>query len=89
LLRISILQLLRGDFFDSIGPNATSSDVRFSAAVGRTADVFVQRLRELGWTDGRTIAIEYRWADGSSERFSEIAAEFVRLKVDVINSFRR
>ena len=45
---------------------------------------FVQRLRELGWIEGRTIAIEYRWAEGRSERFSEIAAEFVRLKVDVI-----
>jgi putative ABC transport system substrate-binding protein len=45
---------------------------------------FVQRLRELGWTEGRTIAIEYRWAEGRSERFAEIAAEFMRLKVDVI-----
>jgi putative tryptophan/tyrosine transport system substrate-binding protein len=45
---------------------------------------FVQRLRELGWIDGRTVAIEYRWAEGSKERFAEIAAEFVRLKVDVI-----
>jgi putative tryptophan/tyrosine transport system substrate-binding protein len=43
-----------------------------------------QRLRELGWIEGRTIAIEYRWADGRSEHFAEIAAEFVRLKVDVI-----
>jgi len=47
-------------------------------------DVFVQRLRELGWIEGRTIAIEYRWAEGRNERFAEIAAEFVRLKVDVI-----
>jgi len=45
---------------------------------------FLQRLRELGWIEGRTIAIEYRWADGRFERFAEIAAEFVRLKVDVI-----
>jgi putative tryptophan/tyrosine transport system substrate-binding protein len=45
---------------------------------------FVQRLRELGWTEGRTIAIEYRWAEGRHERYAEIAAEFVRLKVDVI-----
>jgi putative tryptophan/tyrosine transport system substrate-binding protein len=45
---------------------------------------FVQRLRELGWIEGRTIAIEYRWAEGRSERYTEIAAEFVRLKVDVI-----
>jgi putative tryptophan/tyrosine transport system substrate-binding protein len=45
---------------------------------------FVQRLRELGWIEGRTIAIEYRWAEGRPERYAEIAAEFVRLKVDVI-----
>ena len=45
---------------------------------------FVRRLRELGWIEGRTIAIEYRWAEGRGERFAEIAAEFVRLKVDVI-----
>jgi putative ABC transport system substrate-binding protein len=45
---------------------------------------FVQRLRELGWVEGRTIAIEYRWAEGHSERFAEIAAELVRLKVDII-----
>jgi ABC-type uncharacterized transport system substrate-binding protein len=45
---------------------------------------FNQRLRELGWIEGRTVAIEYRWADGRSERFPELAAEFVRLKVDVI-----
>jgi putative ABC transport system substrate-binding protein len=45
---------------------------------------FVQRLRELGWVDGRTVTIEYRWAEGRPERYSEIAAEFARLKVDVI-----
>src|SRR3989442_8957719 len=45
---------------------------------------FVQRLRELGWIEGRNVAIEYRWAEGRSERFAEIAAEFIRLKVDVI-----
>jgi putative tryptophan/tyrosine transport system substrate-binding protein len=45
---------------------------------------FVQRLRELGWIEGRTVAIEYRWAEGRTERFDEIAAEFVRRKVDVI-----
>jgi putative ABC transport system substrate-binding protein len=45
---------------------------------------FVQRLRELGWTEGRTVAIQYRWAEGRSERYTDIAAEFVRLKVDVI-----
>src|SRR5712692_2118792 len=45
---------------------------------------FVGRLRELGWVEGRTVAIEYRWAEGRFERYAEIAAEFVRLKVDVI-----
>jgi putative tryptophan/tyrosine transport system substrate-binding protein len=45
---------------------------------------FVQRLRELGWVDGRNLAIEYRWAEGRPERVSEIAAEFVRIRVDVI-----
>ena len=39
---------------------------------------------ELGWIEGRTVAIEYRWADGQSERLAEIAAEFARLKVDII-----
>jgi ABC-type uncharacterized transport system substrate-binding protein len=48
---------------------------------------FVQRLHELGWIEGRTVAIEYRWAEGRSERFAEIAAEFVRLKVDVIVTY--
>ena len=48
---------------------------------------FVQRLRELGWIEGRTITIEYRWADGSTERFAEIAAEFVRLKVNLIFTY--
>jgi putative tryptophan/tyrosine transport system substrate-binding protein len=54
-----------------------------SAATEWTA-AFVQRLRELGRIEGRTITIEYRWGEGLEERFAEIAAEFVRLKVDVI-----
>jgi putative ABC transport system substrate-binding protein len=45
---------------------------------------FVQRLNELGWIQARTVNIEYRWAEGRTERFREIAAEFARLKVDVI-----
>ena len=51
---------------------------------GQWVAAFVQRLRELGWIEGRTITIEYRWAEGRSERFAEIAAELVRRKVDVI-----
>src|SRR5215470_3216880 len=45
---------------------------------------FVQRMREHGWIEDRTVVIEYRWAEGRGERFAEIATEFVRLKVDVI-----
>jgi putative tryptophan/tyrosine transport system substrate-binding protein len=59
------------------GPSTPSIDSQRVAA-------FVQRLRELGWIEGRTVKIEYRWAGGRNERAAEIAAEFVRLKVDVI-----
>src|SRR5262245_2210309 len=57
---------------------ATLSTMSFRVAA------LVQRMRDLGWIDGRNVAIEYRWAEGRSERLAEIAAEFVRLKVDVI-----
>jgi putative tryptophan/tyrosine transport system substrate-binding protein len=60
-----------------LGATTTSAQSQSTAA-------FVQRLRELGWIEGRTVAIEVRWAEGRSERYAEIAAEFVRLKVDVI-----
>jgi len=60
-----------------LGANTPSAESQRIAA-------FVQRLRELGWIEGRTIAIEVRWAEGRNERFAEIAAEFVRLKVDVV-----
>jgi putative tryptophan/tyrosine transport system substrate-binding protein len=55
-----------------------------SSSYGQWVAAFVQRLRELGWIEGRTVAIEVRWAEGHTERLAEIAAEFVRLKVDVI-----
>jgi putative tryptophan/tyrosine transport system substrate-binding protein len=55
-----------------------------ASAESQRVAAFVQRLRELGWTDGRTVAIEYRWGEGRNERFAELAAEFVRLNVDVI-----
>jgi putative tryptophan/tyrosine transport system substrate-binding protein len=51
---------------------------------GQLVAGFVQRLRELGWIEGRTVGIEYRWAEGRTERAVEIAAEFARRKVDVI-----
>jgi putative ABC transport system substrate-binding protein len=48
---------------------------------------FAQRLSQLGWIEGRTIAIEHRWSEGRPERIAEIAAEFARRKVDVIVTY--
>jgi putative ABC transport system substrate-binding protein len=48
---------------------------------------FVERLRQLGWIEGRTIAIEYRWSEGRPERVAEVAGEFVRQKVDIIVTY--
>jgi putative tryptophan/tyrosine transport system substrate-binding protein len=55
-----------------------------AAAFSPWTAAFVGRMRELGWIEGRTIAIEYRWSEGRPERYAEIAAEFVRMKVDAI-----
>jgi putative ABC transport system substrate-binding protein len=57
------------------------------SAMSEWIAAFVQRLRECGWIEGRTVAVEYRWAEGRAERAAEIAAEFVRLKVDVIVTY--
>ena len=50
----------------------------------RVTAAFLRRLNELGWADGSTMSIAYRWAEGRSERYAEIAAEFVRMKPDLI-----
>jgi putative tryptophan/tyrosine transport system substrate-binding protein len=60
-----------------MGPLTQSAQSDWTAA-------FVMSMRRHGWIDGDTVAIEYRWAEGRTERFAEIAAELVRLKVDVI-----
>jgi ABC-type uncharacterized transport system substrate-binding protein len=60
-----------------LGPLTPSAQSEWTAA-------FVQRLRELGWIEGRTVSIEYRWGEGRTDHLAEIAAEFVRRKVDVI-----
>jgi putative ABC transport system substrate-binding protein len=61
-------------FLGQLTPSAQSS---WTAA-------FVERMRELGWIEGRTVKIEYRWAEGRGEHLGELAAEFVRLRVDII-----
>jgi putative tryptophan/tyrosine transport system substrate-binding protein len=61
--------------------------LRGQGSRSEAVDAFVQRLRELGWIEGRTVVIEYRWAEGRSERYAAIAAEFVRRKVDVIVTY--
>ena len=60
-----------------LGGATPSAQAQWTAA-------FVQRLRELGWVEGQTVTIEYRWVEGRFERSPAIIAEFVRLKVDVI-----
>jgi putative tryptophan/tyrosine transport system substrate-binding protein len=63
--------------------------IGYLAALSEIADrdrrtAFVQRFNELGWVDGRSAHLEYRWADGSVVRAAEILPELVRLPVDVI-----
>jgi ABC-type uncharacterized transport system substrate-binding protein len=58
-----------------------------AADEGQRLVAFVQRLRELGWIEGRTVAFEYRWAEGRADRFTEAAREFAQLKVDVIVTY--
>ena len=56
-------------------------------AMSEWVAAFVRRLHELGWSEGQNVAIEYRWAEGRTERFAEIAAEFIGLKADVIVTY--
>ena len=60
-----------------VGPNTSALD-------SPRVNALVQRLGELGWMENRTIAIEYRWAEGRIEHLAEIMAEVVRLQVNVI-----
>jgi putative ABC transport system substrate-binding protein len=60
-----------------LGSSTASAQSQWVAA-------FVQRLNDHGWIEGRTITVQYRWAEGRIERFQEIASEFARLKVDII-----
>jgi putative ABC transport system substrate-binding protein len=75
-----------------VGAGGQSAKLRTIGFLGATTasaqkkwtDAFVQRLRELDWIEGRTVAIEYRWTEGRTERAADIFADFVRLKVDII-----
>jgi putative ABC transport system substrate-binding protein len=90
--RREFISLLGGSVAWSIAARAQPAKlptVGFLGAGGQSAwthwtAAFVQRLNELGWVQGRTVTIEYRWAEGRAERFREIASEFASLKVDVI-----
>jgi putative tryptophan/tyrosine transport system substrate-binding protein len=55
-----------------------------SAAFSHVVSAFLQRLRELGYIENRTVAIDYRWTEGGNDRYAAMAAELVRLKVDII-----
>jgi putative ABC transport system substrate-binding protein len=56
-------------------------------AESQRVDALVERLREFGWIESRNLTVEYRYAEGRSERYAEVAAEFVRLNVDVIVTY--
>ena len=71
-----------------------SDQLRRIAVLGDTPSVwgvwiaaFTDRLHELGWIEGRTVAIDYRWSEGRPERVAQFAAEFVQQKVDVIVTY--
>jgi len=90
--RREFISLLGGSVAWSMAARAQPAKlptIGFLGAGGQSAwthwtAAFVQRLNELGWVQGRTVTIEYRWAEGRSERFREVAVEFASLKVDVI-----
>ena len=69
-LAVHAQQAAKAPVIGFLGSGTVSSGNQWVAA-------FVQRLRELGWIEGQTVTIEYRWAEGRSERFAEFAAEFV------------
>src|SRR5262245_7640713 len=77
VVRSQDAQKLRTSGF--LGPNASNWSPWTSG--------FVERLRDLGWVEGHTVAIVYRWSEGLPERDSEIAVEFVRRKFDVIVAY--
>src|SRR5262245_58363137 len=60
-----------------LGANSPALQSQWTAA-------FVQRLRELGWIEGRNVVIEYRWAEGRFDRSPALLVELVQRKVDVI-----
>jgi putative tryptophan/tyrosine transport system substrate-binding protein len=87
----------RRDFIALLGstlvlPSAHAQQVRTIGLLGSGSEAaqqewtaaFVRRMAQLGWTEGGNLKIAYRWADGRYERFAEIAAELVKLKVDLI-----
>src|SRR5262245_17038135 len=65
------------------GPRNPADNTATPGIQGARVAAFVQRLLDLGWIEGRTVAIEHRWGEGQRERYVEIAAEFVQLKVDI------
>jgi putative ABC transport system substrate-binding protein len=92
--RREFIALFGGGAVWSLNARAQPGRLRTIAFLGDSASgwsawtaLFVHRLRELGWIEGQTIAIEYRWSEGHTEHIADIAAEFVRLNVDLIVTF--
>jgi putative tryptophan/tyrosine transport system substrate-binding protein len=71
-----------------VGKRPTIAFIMYSALINSPGiAAFAERLRELGWIDGRTVAVEYHWSDGRPERVAEIAAQLVQQKVQVIFTY--
>jgi putative ABC transport system substrate-binding protein len=71
-----------------VSKRPTVALIHYSAIISSPSiAAFTERLRELGWIEGRTVAIEYRWSDGRPERIAEMAAELVQQKVHVIFTY--
>jgi putative tryptophan/tyrosine transport system substrate-binding protein len=71
-----------------VGKRPTVAFIMYSALINSPGiAAFAERLRELGWIDGRTVAVEYHWSDGRPERVAEIAAQLVQQKVQVIFTY--
>src|SRR5438552_13070245 len=84
LLALGVLTVPLGGQAQEAGKVARIGILRQGSPPDPNVEVFKQGLRELGYVEGRNISIEYRWAEGKGERLLGLAADLVRLKVDVI-----
>ena len=81
---VSMVMLVAGFLADAQQPTKIPRLGYLSASNDQNREAFRQGLRQLGYVEGKNVVIEYRYAEGRTEQISDLAAELVRLKVDVI-----